>query len=349
MTASPLRYLRAYSQAYGAAGDETWFRDQVRKDIEGAVDEVSVNPLGNLMACRRGRNDERTLIVTAHLDEVAFIVRSIEKNGTIRFYPVGGVVPRILPGTSVHIGKKRVPGVIASKAVHLLKPAERDRVPDIKELYVDIGGSAKEDVKDIAPGDYIYFRSPFSSQRGRFFGKAFDDRAGCAVLTGLLNRFRDTRPELRLTAVYTAQEEAGLRGAWTAAFGIRNVLFNLNLEATTCADRQKKNLYSPSTELDRGPAVTVMDKTMITHRRLLEWVLERAEAHRIPVQLKRTVTGGTDAGRIHLTESGIPSVTLAVPVRYIHAPWGILSRRDFEHYHRLAEILVEEAALFTPR
>jgi putative aminopeptidase FrvX len=152
MTASHLRYLRAYSQAYGAAGDEARFRDQVRKDIEGAVDEVSVNPLGNLMACRRGRKDERCLIITAHLDEVALIVRSIEKNGTIRFYPVGGLVPRILPGTSVHIGKKCVPGVIASKAVHLLKPAERDRVPDIKELYIfDPPSVPREDVSSARP------------------------------------------------------------------------------------------------------------------------------------------------------------------------------------------------------
>jgi putative aminopeptidase FrvX len=348
MARSPLQYLRVYCEACGAAGDETDFRERIVKDIQGAVDELSVSPLGNLVAEKRGSAKVRSLLITAHMDEVALIVRSLEKNGTIRFYPVGGVVPKILPATSVHIGKNRVPGVIASKAVHLLQPAEREKVPDVKELFIDVGASAREDVKNVTAGDYIYFRSPFTSQGACFFGKAFDDRAGCAALTFLLNRFRETRPKLTLAAVYTAQEEAGLRGAWTAAFGRQNVVFNLNLEATTCADRETKNLYSPSTEMGKGPAVTVMDRTMITHRKLFEWVLERAEAHGIPVQLKRTVTGGTDAGRIHLTETGIPSVTVAVPVRYIHAPWGVLSRRDFDLYLRLAGVLVDEAGLFTP-
>jgi putative aminopeptidase FrvX len=345
---SSLQYLRVYCNACGAAGDETELRKQIQKDIQGAVDEVSVNPLGNLVAEKKGRSDDRCLLITAHMDEVALIVRSIEKNGTIKFYPVGGVVSKILPATVVRIGENRVPGVIASKAVHLLQVAEREKVPDVKELFIDVGASAGEDVKNIAAGDYVYFRSPFTSQGGRFFGKAFDDRAGCAALTFLLNRFRKTRPKLTLAAVYTAQEEVGLRGAWTAAFGRQNVLFNLNLEATTCADRETKKLYSPSTEMGKGPAVTIMDRTMITQRKLLDWVLERAEAHGIPVQLKRTVTGGTDAGRIHLTETGMPSVTVAVPVRYIHAPWGILSRRDFDLYLRLVGVLVDEGGSFIP-
>jgi len=348
MKRNPVRFLRMYSQMYAAAGDEDQIRGQIEKDIEGVVDDVSVNPLGNLTAVKKGRVSGAFLLITAHMDEVAFMVNSIDKNGRIKFYPVGGVLPRILPGTAVYLGKRRVPGVIATKAVHLLQPEERDKIPEMKDLFIDAGASAKEEVKDIESGDYIYFRSPFLSQGGQFFGKAFDDRAGCAAVTALLNRFRDDRPRFTVMAVYTAQEEAGLRGAWTAAFGQKNLLFNVNLEATTCSDREVKNIYSPSTELGKGPAVTIMDRTMITNRKLLDWVFDRARAHGIPVQLKRTVTGGTDAGRVHLTETGIPAVTVAVPVRYIHAPWGILSQKDFEHYVRLAAVLIEDAERFKP-
>jgi endoglucanase len=219
-------------------------------------------------------------------------------------------------------------------------------VPDLKELFIDIGAASKEEVRDVETGEYVYFRSAFLAQGGLCFGKAFDDRAGCAAVTTLLRKHSDEKPNLSITAVYTAQEEVGLRGAFTAAFGREDVLFNLNLEGTTCSDRELKKTYSPSTELGQGPAVTVMDRTMITNRKLLDWVLGLARKRSIPCQLKRTVTGGTDAGRIHLTGEGIPSVTIAMPVRYIHAPWGILSRRDFDNYMRLAAAVVEEAHRF---
>jgi endoglucanase len=347
----PEQLLRDYSEIYAAAGDETDMRERLTADIEGSVDEFSVNPLGNITAKIGGRTGKKTLLLTAHMDEVAFIVRSIEKNGLLRFYSVGGVVPKILPGTSLHLGVSRIPGVVASKAVHLLEPGERDKIPEVKELLIDVGASSKDEVRELKPGDYIYFRSRFLKQGPHCLGKAFDDRVGCAAVTFLLNRYRTGRPEFDLTAVYTAQEEAGLRGAATAAFGLGpdRILFNLNLEATTCADRELKSTYSPSTELGKGPAITVMDRTVITNRKLLDWVLSRAREHGIPVQLKRTVTGGTDAGRIHLTESGIPSATLALPVRYIHGPWSIMSRKDFDNYCRLAAVLVDEAGSFRLR
>ncbi len=341
-----IQYLKQYSNLCAAAGDESAIRDHIRRDIEHSVDDVTVNPLGNLRAIRKGKNRSKTLLLTAHMDEVAFMVKSIEKNGTIRFYPIGGIVPKILPGTSVALGVKRIPGVIGSKALHLLQQKERDRVSDIKELFIDVGASSREEVRDVEPGAYIYFRSAFLAQGGLCFGKAFDDRAGCAAVTTLLNRYSDEKPGATITAVYTAQEEVGLRGASTAAFDREGILLNLNLEGTTCADRDVKKTYSPSTELGEGPAITIMDRTIITNRKLLDWTVELARARSIPCQLKRTVTGGTDAGKIHLAGEGIPSITVAVPVRYIHAPWGILSRKDFDNYIRLAAAIVEEAHRF---
>ncbi len=346
MKRRPVSYLQRYCDICSGAGDEGTIRETIRSDIEDCVDEQTVNPLGNLTAIKKGKVRGRALLLTAHMDEVAFIVRSIEKNGLVKFYPIGGLVPQILPGNSVSIGKKGIPGIIALKSFHLLTPQERDKVPEPKDLAIDVGASSNEEVKNVEPGDYAYFRSKFWSQRNRYFSKAFDDRVGCAAITSILNDYAESRPELTIIAVYTAQEEVGLRGGATAAFGRKNILFNLNLEGTTCSDRELKPIYSPSTVMGNGPAVTVMDRTVVTHRRLFEWILSLAKKHDIPFQLKKTITGGTDAGLVHLTERGIPAVTVAVPIRYIHAPWGIISRDDFNNYLRLARTVIKEAIQF---
>jgi len=338
--------LERYSDICAAAGDEPVLRDAVRQDVAEIADEVSVNPLGNLTVTREGKNRDRSVLLSAHMDEVACIVRSIEKNGLIRFSAAGGIVPKLLPGNAVIIGRKRVPGVITCKSYHLMTSEEKKKAPVLKELFIDVGAGTKDDVNGIKPGDYVYFTSRFFVQNGKYFGKAFDDRAGCAALTEILHEYRSFPPEVTLLAVYTAQEEVGLRGAATAAFGYQNVLFNVNLEGTTCADREQKKTYSPSTEMGRGPAVTFMDKTTITQRTLLDFVISVAERHSIPFQLKKTVSGGTDAGMIHLTEGGIPSVTVSLPVRYIHGPWGVVSEDDFTHYLELAKAVIREAARF---
>jgi endoglucanase len=346
MKKRPVSYLRRYCDICSGAGDEGAIRETIRSDIVDCVDEQTVNPLGNLTVVKRGKVRDRSLLLTAHMDEVAFIVRSIEKNGLVKFYPIGGLVPKILPGNSVRIGKKGIPGIIATKSYHLLSPLERDKVPEPRDLAIDVGASSDEEVRDVEPGCYVYFRSKFWSQYNRYFSKAFDDRVGCTAITSILNDYVDSKPELTVIGVYTAQEEVGLRGGATAAFGRENILFNLNLEGTTCSDRELKPTYSPSTVMGHGPAVTIMDRTVVTHRRLFDWVLSLARKHNIPFQLKKTVTGGTDAGLIHLTERGIPAVTVAVPIRYIHAPWGIVSRDDFNNYLRLARTIIREALQF---
>ena len=316
----------------------------MRAKITKYVAEIVEDPYGNMIA-RKGKPHKPRILLAAHMDEVGFMITGIEKSGRLRFHAIG-MMPAVLMAKRVLIGKDKVPGVIGHKPIHLAKQEEMKKLPDMKDLFIDIGASSKEEARDVGKGDYIYFRSAFIAQGGLCFGKAFDDRVGCAALSTLLCRYGEDKPRVSVSAVYTAQEEVGLRGAWTAALDREGIIFNLNLEGTTCADRDMEKTYSPSTELGKGPAITVMDKTMITNRRLLDWTLGIARARSIPYQLKQTVTGGTDAGRIHLSGEGIPSITVSVPIRYIHAPWGILSRKDFENYIRLAAAIVEEAHRF---
>jgi len=339
--------LQKYSTICGAAGDEEHIRAAIEEELRGSVDEMKINPLGNLTAVVRGEDLEQTVLLTAHMDEVALIVKSIEKNGLLKFYSIGGVVPKILIGNTVAVGKNKTPGVIAYKSYHIMTPEEKKKIPDVKELAIDVGASSSDELKEISPGDYAYFRSDFFCQGDCFFGKAFDDRAGCAAVTEVLKSARaDGAPPVTVTAVFTAQEEVGLRGGATAAYGLRNVLFNLNLEGTACSDRELKKTYTPVTVSGAGPAITFMDRTSITQRHLLEFVQSIAKNRGIPFQLKRAVAGGTDAGATHLTEEGIPAVTMSVPVRYIHSPWGIMNRKDFENFVELARALVKEAHHF---
>jgi endoglucanase len=339
--------IEKYSNICSAGGDEENIRERIKADIKGCVDEVSVNPLGNLTAFKKGSRKSGSILLTAHMDEVAFIVKSVEKEGLIKFYPIGGLLTKILVGKAVFVGKKKLPGVIGHKSFHYISPEERKKVPAHKELSIDVGASAKEEVKDVSPGDYVYFRSEFFTQNNHYYGKAFDDRAGCCALTEVLRDYKgDRRPALSIIATYTVQEEVGLRGGATAAYGHKNILFNLNLEATTCSDREIKKTYSPSTVSGEGPAVSFMDRTSIANRHLVDFVTEVARKHRIPYQFKKTVTGGTDSGAIHLSEEGVPSITVSVPVRYIHAPWGIMNRKDFNDYIRLAKAVVREAEYF---
>ena len=244
--------------------------------------------------------------------------------------------------------KKRIPGIIASRSYHLLSEEERKKVPEVKELFIDIGAGSREEVKEVSAGDYAYFRSGFFTQNGCCYGKAFDDRVGCSALCELLRDPGLKKPPVCVVATFTVQEEVGLRGAATAAFGLEGLSFNLNLEGTTCSDRELKKSYSPVTELGKGPAITFMDRTTITDKRLLEFTVSVAEKHRIPFQLKKGTSGGTDAGVIHLTEAGLPSISVSVPVRYIHSPWNIMSIEDYSGYVALARALVAEAAGFSP-
>ena len=339
--------IEKYSNICSAAGDEDEIRKSVREDIDEYVDEITVNPLGNLIARTEGRNRDKSVLLTAHMDEVAFIVKSIDKNGLIKFYPIGGLMTKILIGNPVVIGKKKIPGIIGHKSYHLMSSEERKKVPDQKDLSIDIGASTRDEVKDISPGDYIYFRSDFFCQGNHYYGKAFDDRAGCAALTEILKDYqKNERPGLNIIATYTVQEEVGLRGGATAAYGYENLLLNLNLEGTTCSDRELKKTYSPSTKSGEGPAITFMDKTSIAQRKLVDFIISIAEKYGIQYQFKKTVTGGTDSGLIHITEKGVPSVTVSVPVRYIHSPWGIIHRQDFDNFVSLAKAVVKEAVNF---
>ncbi len=325
--------LRELSEAFGPSGYEKEVRQVLRRALEGHADRLWVDALGNLHAYRAGTAPQPLrVLLTAHMDEIGLMVVGHDESGGLRVRPIGGVDDRVLPGALVWVGPDRIPGVIGLKPVHLLEQGEADKVVRVDHLVVDISARNKEEAQKLAPlGTPIAFATRFEMVGRLVKGKSFDDRAGCTVLAQLL---RDAPLPHDLYAVFTVQEEVGLRGARVAAYAARPDC-GFALEGTVADDLPRKKDVSPTSELGKGPAITVMDRTFIAHRGLVRLLVETAESLGIPYQFKQPGVGGTDSGAIHRAHEGVPSATVAVPCRYIHSPVSLLDPADLENTVRL--------------
>jgi putative aminopeptidase FrvX len=325
--------LRRLSEAFGVSGCEDEVRAILVEEIRGKADTARIDALGNLVALKRGTGASNLrVMLAAHMDEIGFMITQVEDGGMLRFARVGGIDERVLPARPVAVGAKRVPGVIAFKPVHLTEKGETERVAPAKDLVIDIGAASKAEAERlVSRGDHAVFLSEYvepmpGSAWRTVQGKAFDDRAGCAIAAALLaDRF-----PFDLVVAFTVQEEVGLRGARVAAYA-EHPDCAFALDCTGANEVPVKKDLSPSTRLGAGPAITVMDGSFIADRRLVDHLAATAVRAGIPHQFKQPNIGGTDAGAIQHARDGIPSVTLAVPCRYIHSPAGILNLDDFDH------------------
>jgi endoglucanase len=325
--------LRELSDAFGVSGNEDDVRAVVLNAVRDHVDQIKIDAIGNVLTVKRGTgHDPMRVMLAAHMDEVGLMVVDHDDNGLLKVKAVGGIDPRLLPGALLTVGPDRIPGVIGVKPIHLVESQDMDKVPKVEDLVVDVGATSKDEAQKLAPvGTYAAFATRFRELGPTVVGKAFDARAGCAVLVELL---QGDPFEFDLHAAFTVQEEVGLRGARVAAFAI-DPHCAFALEGTVADDIPKEKDVSPTTELGRGPAITVMDRSFIADRRLVRLLVGTAEELNIPYQIKQPGVGGTDAGVIHLAREGVPSATVAVPSRYIHSPAALLSLEDFSNTVRL--------------
>lgn len=325
--------LKRLTEASGLPGMEGEVRDLIRAEIKGLVDEIRTDALGNLITFKKGTKTGPVVMLAAHMDEVGMMVTFLQKNGLIRFKPLGGVDPRVLVSKKVVIGKNKVPGVLGSKPIHLQSPDERKTAIPLDKLYIDIGAKSKEEAEKLVEiGDPILFDTTYAEVGdGCAKAKAFDDRIGCAVIIEILKR----NPELPVYAVFTVQEEVGVRGASVAAHDL-DVDFAMVFEGTTASDVPNMDERQYSTSLGEGPAISLMDAGMIANRKMVQELIDVAQENQLPYQFRRTAFGGTDAGRIHLTKEGIPACVLSVPTRYIHSPVSLIKLND---YHTLIELV----------
>jgi endoglucanase len=342
--------LGRLSDAFGPSGREAAVRTLIKAEVEPLVDRLEVDALGNLITFKAGTGAEPRLrvMLAAHMDEVGFMITEVDKGGMLKFATVGGIDPRLLLAKRVIVGGDRVggdragansvPGVITGPVPHLQTAESGRRVLEVADLAIDIGaGDEKAAGGKVKQGDYGVFATQFQvlSEDPAWptvRGKAFDDRAGCAALVGLLAE----RYPVDLYGVFTVQEEVGLRGARVAAYRVEPDAA-IALEGTICDDlpQPPDEDASQVTRLGDGPAVSLMDHALVSHPGLLRLLQDTAGAEGVRIQYKAPMLGSTDSGAIHLTRAGVPAITVAVPCRYIHSPAAILNLNDLENTVRL--------------
>jgi len=338
-----LEFLKELVDAHGVPGFEEDVSKVMQKHLKG-VGEFSRDKLGSFICEKPGDAKSPKVMLAGHLDEVGFLVRSITKEGFVKFLPLGGWWGHVVLGQRLVIKTRKgdVLGVVGSKPPHELRDDDRKKVLEIKDMYIDVGATGDWDVKkklDIRPGDPIVPDSTFAvmANPNLLLAKAWDNRIGCALAAETARRLVGKKHPNTLYAVATVQEEVGLRGAQTSAQKIRpDVAFALDVGIAH---------DTPGTEGDEklggGPLLVIYDATSIPNRRLRDLVIDTAKSLKLPMQFEAVERGGTDAGRIHLSGEGVPTISMGVAARYIHSHVSIIDRRDFESTVKLLVALVK--------
>lgn len=326
----------------GVSSGEDAVRDYLMERCRPYAASMKVDALGNLIVFKRGeKSTGNKLMLTAHMDEVGFIVNDIMEDGYLKFAPVGGIDPRVVIGKRVSVGPGRIPGAIGLKAYHLVSDEEEKRVPDFEDLYIDIGAKDRADAKGVtALGDLAAFESDaveFGS--GMLKAKALDDRVGCAVMLKLI----EEELPMDCTFVFSVQEEVGTRGAFGAVFSVTPEIA-LVLEGTTAADLPGTDAHRRVTALGNGPVLSFMDSGTIYDRGLFELLRVLAEQHHIPWQSKNYTSGGNDSSAIQRTKEGVRTAALSAPVRYLHTPSSVACIQDIHQMHTLVKHFIEAIA-----
>ncbi len=347
MTSARLDLLRRLSEAIGPSGFEDPVRQIVVDEVTPLVDDVRVDRLGNVIATRHGRRQEK-LLLDAHMDEVGFLVSYIEDNGFLRLSPLGGWDARVLPAHALTIAGRdgqAIRGVIGTLPPHVTQESERSKAFRLEDLFVDIGAGSRDEAehRGVEVGSPCVPGYPFEQlDDDLVMGKAFDDRAGCTIALGVLEALRGEDLDLTLVTAFTISEELGLRGARTAAHQVAPHVA-LALEGTTAVDVPGVAGARRLAAMGEGPALTVADRSIVASRRVLTLLEETAGKHGIPFQRKLPGGGGTDAGAIQTTGEGVLVGVVAVPCRYIHAPLSLLRPSDLDASARLVTEFTREA------
>src|SRR3990172_12564065 len=338
--------LEKLSNACGVAGREEEVRNLMIKLMKPYADQVKIDKLENVIAIKKGKKNAPKVMLAAHMDEIGLMVKTINKEGFLQFAKMGGIDDRILIAQKVTVNTANGPlqGIIGSKPPHIQKEEERKKIVAYDELFIDIGAENKENAASmgVKVGDPVTFDIKYSKTgKETVIGKAFDDRVGCAAMIEILKLLEKTKTDCTIYAVGTVQEELGLRGAATAAFGVDPDV-GIALDVTIAGDVPGVREFDTTVKMGKGPALTVSDSGLITHPKVLRLLLDVAEENKIPYQLETGLMGSTDAARISLTRQGVPSGAVSIGTRYIHSPVGMLSLKDAEDSAKLTAAAIQK-------
>jgi putative aminopeptidase FrvX len=325
--------LKQLSEAPGVPGREEAVRALLSAELEGVVDSLEIDTMGSLIAVKKSKKKKAgRVMLSAHMDEIGFYVRFIDDEGFLRVQSLGGFDTRNLFARQVTVhaaSGDALVGVMnpAVKPVHISNPEERKKVPEMAEFAVDLGLDADTVRAKVQLGDPVTLRQPFEDLGAVVTGKALDDRVNCFILAELLKTIK--KPAHDLYAVFSVQEEVGLRGAQTAAYTLEPDI-GIALDTTLAVDIPGTPSEQRVTKLGDGVALKVMDSSAISTRWLLDEFVALAEQHAVPYQFELLPLGGTDAGAMQRSRGGVASLTLSIPSRYVHTVTEMVAKRDVE-------------------
>jgi len=318
--------LQRLTETFGPSGYEDEVRKTVRTEVEPLADEVTVDGLGNLIARRHAAKKAQTtkkIMVAAHMDEIGVIASHVDKNGFVRFAPVGGVLRRYLPGGRVRF-MNGTQGIIGFDSMECV-----NELPALDKIYIDVGATSPEDCP-VNVGDVAAFDRPYSDLGTRLVAKSLDNRVGVLVAIETLRSLKSTPYDIYF--VFTTKEEAGVSSVGTSAYGIDP---DIGLTLAVVPSGDTPNSGRTEIGLGNGPCVKIQGADMISDPRVVKWIIEAAQKNKIPYQREVLPVGGSEAGAIQLTRAGVPSGSISIPVRYVHSPSEMVDVSDVQYAVKL--------------
>ncbi|WP_042460281.1 M42 family metallopeptidase [Neobacillus dielmonensis] len=341
-----LEILKTLTSLSGPCGYEHSVSYFLKEYLQEKVDQVTIDPIGNVIARKKGDKPGPTVLLTAHMDEVGFIVKKIEPNGLLRFEKLGGNDDRILLAQPVTVmgTDGEIPGVIGTISAHYAKFDESSKVRKHSQMYIDIGAASKEEVLGMGVdiGTPVTWGTQFQvigpKAAPRYRSKSLDDRAGCAVLLQTLNELQNESFAGELIFLFAVQEEVGLRGAKTASEHL-DADAAIAVDTTAVSDTLEETM-DQSLALGAGTGIKVMDFSLIVHKTMKDLLINLAKEKKISYQLEVFTGIGTDGGAVNYANKGIPTGVLSIPSRYAHSPVEVVDAGDLEATKELVKAFI---------
>ena len=323
--------LKEICETPGAPGFEQRVRELVVREVKDLVDELTIDAMGNVIAVKKGKVRKKVMIA-AHMDEIGFIVTHIDDDGFIRFHTLGGFDPKVLSSERVIIhGTKDIPGVIGSKPIHIMTPEERNKAYPIGDYFIDTGMKKEALEKMVSVGSPITRDRKLIEMGDCVNCKSIDNRVSVYILIEVLKALKDQEVPYDIYAVFTVQEEVGIRGAISASHLI-DPDFGFGLDVTIAFDVPGAQAHEAVTRLGKGAAIKILDGSTISDYRMVEYLKQQANSQNIPWQPEILSRGGTDtAGVQRYGKKGAIAGAISIPLRHIHQSIELAHKEDIRN------------------
>lgn len=323
-----MELLEKLTRCVSPSGRENSARSVIENELKSVCDEIYTDALGNLICHKKGSG--KKVMLTAHMDEIGFMVNYIDEDGFARFSTIGGVQKYNCINSCIEF-ENGTRGKIS------YENKENPTTASFEKMYIDIGAASRKEAEEkLQIGDMATYAPAFSIIGKRIMAKALDDRAGCWALIRAMQQTQ--KSENDIYAVFTAQEEVGLRGAKTAA-ALINPDIAVSVDVSNVGDTPQSEELNLS--IGKGPAIKMKDASFIIHENVKNMLLDCAKKADIPYQMEAASYGGTDAGAIHLSGGGVRAGTISIPTRYIHSAGEVIDKTDLENTCELLKTVIK--------